>query len=200
MSRSGTEPSEQKAELRGSAARQRKGLARGEADADRRLARHAGEIAGLAAGAVVAGYLPIRSEISPLGLVGELVRLGLATAMPVTPKPGNPLSFRLWAPGDALDEGPYGTSQPCPAAGPAQPGLLLVPLLAFDAECYRLGYGGGFYDRTIGAARAAGRRLAAIGIAFDGQLVDAVPRGPFDEPLDGVLTPSGMRLPHGPSA
>ena len=66
-------------------------------------------------------------------------------------------------------------------------------MLAFDSGCRRLGYGGGFYDRTLGALRGAGRRVTAIGIAFDGQLVDKVPVGPHDVALDAVLTPSGLR-------
>jgi len=67
--------------------------------------------------------------------------------------------------------------------------------VAFDAECYRLGYGGGFYDRTLDKARRKGRRIVAVGVGFDGQCVEKVPRGPFDEALDAVLTPGGLRWP-----
>ena len=73
------------------------------------------------------------------------------------------------------------------------PDVILAPMLAFDDEGWRLGYGGGFYDRTLAALRAGGRRVAALGIAYDGQVVDKVPTGPFDMRLDGVLTPSGLR-------
>jgi 5-formyltetrahydrofolate cyclo-ligase len=66
-------------------------------------------------------------------------------------------------------------------------------MLAFDSDCWRLGYGGGFYDRTLAGLRGGGRSVTAIGIAFDGQLVDKVPVGPFDVALDAVLTPSGLR-------
>ena len=113
--------------------------------------------------------------------------------MPETPEPGRPLVFRRWAPGDALVDGPYGTQQPSPTADILTPGVVLAPMLAFDAGCRRLGYGGGFYDRTLGGLRAAGSAVTAIGIAFDGQLVDKVPVGPYDIALDAVLTPSGLR-------
>jgi 5-formyltetrahydrofolate cyclo-ligase len=66
-------------------------------------------------------------------------------------------------------------------------------MLAYDEACWRLGYGGGFYERTLAGLRAAGNIVTAIGIAFDGQLVDKVPVGPFDVSLDAVLTPSGLR-------
>ena len=67
-------------------------------------------------------------------------------------------------------------------------------MLAFDSSCWRLGYGGGFYDRTLSGLRAVGRHVVALGIAYDGQLVDKVPTGSYDMRLDGVLTPSGLRL------
>ena len=73
------------------------------------------------------------------------------------------------------------------------PSVILTPMLAFDSSCWRLGYGGGFYDRTLFGLRAAGRHVVALGIAYDGQVVDKVPTGPFDMRLDGVLTPSGLR-------
>ena len=132
-------------------------------------------------------------EGSPLPLVTALVGRGIATAMPETPAPGIPLVFRRWAPGDDLVDGPYGTKQPSAAADILTPSLILAPMLAFDSGFRRLGYGGGFYDRTLGALRGAGRQVTAIGIAFDGQLVDKVPAGPYDAALDAVLTPSGLR-------
>ena len=74
------------------------------------------------------------------------------------------------------------------------PRLVLAPMLAFDDAAGRLGYGGGFYDRTLAGIRADGQAVTAIGIAFDGQQVASVPTGPYDMPLDGVLTPTGLRL------
>ena len=211
MTASPSDPADEKAALRKQAATRRRELMAANPDAAARLAAQteiiADIIAGLTtdsamtggsggggeSGAVVAAYMPIRSELSPLPLVTALIGRGLVTAMPETPEPGRPLVFRRWAPGDALVDGPYGTRQPSPTADILTPGVVLAPMLAFDAGCRRLGYGGGFYDRTLGGLRAAGSAVTAIGIAFDGQLVDKVPVGPYDIALDAVLTPSGLR-------
>jgi 5-formyltetrahydrofolate cyclo-ligase len=144
---------------------------------------------------VYAAYLPIRSELSPIALVGELVAAGMTTVMPITPEPENPLSFHQWAPGMPLAEGPYGTKQPPSANTKIDPDVILAPMLAFDAGCWRLGYGGGFYDRTIANLRDQGRDVRVIGLAFSGQKVAAVPTGPYDMALDAVLTPEGLVWP-----
>ena len=198
MSDALSDPAEAKAALRRQAASHRAALAARDPEAADRLAAQAGIIAALAGegqdhAGVVAAYLPIRSELSPLPLVAALVAAGIGTAMPVTPDPGHPLMFRTWAPGDDLAEGPYKTKQPQPRAPEVTPTVILAPMLAFDDDGWRLGYGGGFYDRTLGALRGAGHNVAAIGVAYDGQHVADVPTGPHDMPLDGVLTPSGLR-------
>ena len=205
MSNLPVDPAADKTALRKEAAATRAALAKQEPDAADRLAGHAGHIADLAAadlatadpamGGVVAAYLPIRSELSPLPLVAALTARGVVTAMPVTPEPENPLSFHQWAAGDVLVDGPYRTQQPSADAPRVTPSIILAPMLAFDAACWRLGYGGGFYDRTLAGLRAAGRSVIAIGIAYDGQQVDQVPTGPYDMALDAVLTPSGMIQP-----
>ena len=192
-----SDPAAAKAELRQQAAIARKALVNADPEAPARLAAQSDIIIRMVQderpAGVVAAYMPIRSELSPLRLVAALVAQGIVTAMPETPSPGHPLIFRRWAPGDDLVDGPYGTSQPSPAAPVMVPRVILAPMLAFDSACWRLGYGGGFYDRTLAGLRDAGQRVTAIGIAFDGQLVDKVPVGPFDMPLDAVLTPSGLR-------
>ena len=192
-----SDPAAAKAELRQQAAIARKALVNADPEAPARLAAQSDIIMRMVQDerptGVVAAYMPIRSELSPLRLVAALVAQGIVTAMPETPSPGHPLIFRRWAPGDDLVDGPYGTSQPSPAAPVMVPRVILAPMLAFDSACWRLGYGGGFYDRTLAGLRDAGQRVTAIGIAFDGQLVDKVPVGPFDMPLDAVLTPSGLR-------
>lgn len=201
MTATPSDPADAKQAMRKQAATHRRDLMADDPDAPARLAAQLGIVADILAGmvpangedAVVAAYMPIRSELSPLPLVAALVEHGVATAMPETPAPGNPLVFRRWAPGDDLVDGPYATKQPSTAADILTPSLVLAPMLAFDSGCRRLGYGGGFYDRTLGALRGAGRRVTAIGIAFDGQLVDKVPVGPYDVALDAVLTPSGLR-------
>jgi len=192
-----SDPAAAKAELRQQAAIARKALVNADPEAPARLAAQSDIIMRMVQderpAGVVAAYMPIRSELSPLRLVAALVARGIVTAMPETPSPGHPLIFRRWAPVDDLVDGPYGTSQPSPAAPVMVPRVILAPMLAFDSACWRLGYGGGFYDRTLAGLRDAGQRVTAIGIAFDGQLVDKVPVGPFDMPLDAVLTPSGLR-------
>ena len=206
MSDPSFDPAAEKAALRKDAGKARAALAAADADAADRLAAQAGIVAEIATslseeGAphgdgeapVIAAYLPIRSELSPLPLIEALVAEGFITAMPVTPEPGNPLLFRAWAPGAPLAEGPYNTKQPPADAAEMIPSVILAPMLAFDSSCWRLGYGGGFYDRTLSGLRAAGRHVVALGIAYEGQLVDKVPTGPYDMRLDGVLTPSGLR-------
>ena len=205
MSDQYTDPADEKATLRKAAAKARAALASADADAAERLAAQAGILAEIArplAGTaeesvegapVIAAYLPIRSELSPLPLVAALAAAGMVTAMPVTPSPGNPLSFRAWAPGDELADGPYNTQQPPPGWPEITPHVILAPMLAFDDDGWRLGYGGGFYDRTLAGLRAAGRSVVALGIAYDGQRVEKVPTGPYDMKLDGVVTASGLR-------
>ena len=205
MTATPSDPADAKAALRKQAATHRRGLMAADPDAAARLGAQVDIVSGILADfapadgeqTVVAAYLPIRSELSPLPLVAALAGRGVATAMPETPAPGNPLVFRRWAPGDGLVDGPYGTMQPAPVADILTPSLILAPMLAFDGGCWRLGYGGGFYDRTLAALRDGGRQVTAIGIAFDGQLVDKVPVGPHDVALDAVLTPSGLRAADG---
>ena len=200
-----SDPAAVKADLRKQAAPRRAALMESDPDAPERLAAQAGIIINIAqrdeAARIVAAYMPIRSELSPLPLVSALEAHGIMTAMPETRAPGKPLVFRRWTPGDDLVDGPYGTRQPSPTAPTVVPGVILAPMLAFDSDCWRLGYGGGFYDHTLAGLRGAGRSVTAIGIAYDGQLVDKVPVGPFDVALDAVLTPSGLRpgKAHSPS-
>jgi len=138
----------------------------------------------------VAGYLPMRTEADPLP---ALVAHPGPLAMPVVTARGAPLAFRGWRPGEAVIAGSLGA--PAPANGaPIVPRVLVVPLLAFDARGFRLGYGGGFYDRTLAALRAAGP-CVAIGFGFAAQQVDAVPTGPHDAALDLIVTEAGVLDP-----
>lgn len=136
----------------------------------------------------MSGFLPIGSEVdSRPTLVGALSR-GLDIALPAVIEPAAPLVFRRWRPGDPLVKEAFGTSAPAPDAPLVVPDILLVPLLAFDRAGYRLGYGGGFYDRTLERLRAAGRAVLAVGIGLAAQEVDAVPREGYDQPLDWIVT------------
>jgi len=136
----------------------------------------------------VAGYWPIKTELDPRPLMAALANQGIATALPATPKPGQPLIFHEWVEGDAMIDGLYGTSEPRPESPICYPTLVLVPMLAFDDRGYRLGYGGGFYDRSLAGLRQRGGVVRALGIAYDAQRVEAVPIGPYDARLDAVLT------------
>ena len=103
---------------------------------------------------------------------------------------GKPLIFRAWTPGDAMDQGVWGIAEPKPDKPELEPDVLLVPLLAFDRAGWRMGYGGGFYDRTL-RGLACAQAVIAVGLAYDEQNIDAVPHLDYDERLDWVLTPSG---------
>ncbi len=133
-------------------------------------------------GQVVAGFWPLPGEIDVRPLLHALSARGHTVALPQTPPRGQPLSFHAWQPGMDLQPGRFGTLHP---DGPAlTPDLLLVPLLAFDHTGARLGYGGGYYDRTLAALPG---RLA-IGCAFAAQEVAQLPIEPTDIRLSAVLT------------
>ena len=182
----------EKVQMRKQAAKNRQQVADMHPQAAEQVATYCEELMQSFGFGIYAAYLPIRSEISPLPLVAALYRAGQQTAMPITPAEGQALSFRLWAVGDDLEAGPYGTSQPLTSGQPVLPDIILAPLLAFDAAGWRLGYGGGFYDRTIADLAMRRHQCAVIGLGFDGQKLDKVPIGPYDMPLDALLTPSGL--------
>ena len=186
-----------KTALRKKQAATRASAAKSEPNADEMLASFAEQLVEsltLEKDMIVSGYYPIRSELSPLLLMEALKTLGLKTALPATPKAGKPLIFHLWQSGDALIEGAYGTSEPTKSATEVTPDCLLVPLLAFDKAGRRLGYGGGFYDRSITEIRSTKPKTKAVGIAYSAQEVDQVPTDTHDTPLDAVLTEQGFRI------
>jgi len=141
------------------------------------------------AGAVVAGYMPMRSEIDPRLLMDRLAAAGAFLCLPDVVAEGTPLAFRRWAPDEPLDTGRYGIAVPLPDAEVLVPDLVLVPMLAFDRQGHRLGYGGGYYDRTIARLRDAGH-VVAVGLAFSGQVRDDLPVAPHDMRLDWIVTES----------
>ena len=141
--------------------------------------------------APLAGYMPIRTEVDPLpvmaahrGPVGVPVILGA----------GRPLAFHVWKPDAAMIDGPFGARIPATGA-PMVPQVLIVPLVGFDARGYRLGYGGGFYDRTLADLRAAGPVLA-VGFAYGAQELPDLPIDAFDQRLDMIVTEDGSRRFH----
>ncbi len=137
--------------------------------------------------AVVSGFWPIKDEIDIRPLMAALFDEGCQMALPVVQGRGQRLLFRAWSPGDPLEAGVFGTLQPSAHCEVLEPDALLVPLLACDGEGWRLGFGGGFYDRTLDDLRKR-RQVTAIGVGFDLQLVPEVPHGADDQRLDWLLT------------
>jgi 5-formyltetrahydrofolate cyclo-ligase len=142
------------------------------------------------AGAVVSGFSPMADEFRIWPLLRRLSAEGFALAMPVMQGKGKPLLFRAWKPGDAMDKAVWGIAEPKADKPELEPDVLIVPLLAFDRRGWRLGYGGGFYDRTL-RALCARKTVVAVGIGHSEQEVDAVPHLDYDQRLDWVLTPDG---------
>ena len=139
---------------------------------------------------VVSGFSSLPDEFRVWPLLRRLHGEGHALAMPVMQGKGLPLVFRAWAPGDAMDKAVWGIAEPRADKPVLEPDIVLVPLLAFDATGWRLGYGGGYFDRTLRGLRAR-KSIVAIGLAYDESQVDAVPHLDYDERLDWVLRPSG---------
>ncbi len=181
---------EKRAERTRALARRASAHARHGADAGQRLAGHGLSFLNLKSGMVVSGFSAIRDEIDPAGLLARLAEEGHRLALPVIEGKGRPLLFRAWAPGDAMGTAQWGIAEPLPDQPEVYPDVVLVPLLAFDAQGYRLGYGGGFYDRTLARLRTR-KPVIAVGIGYDELRIDAVPHLDYDQRLDWVLTPSG---------
>ena len=136
----------------------------------------------------VSGYLPIGDEIDTLQSLTALANTGYQTCLPVVIKNDYPLDFRSWVKGNPLECGPLKTRHPSSDAVLVNPDVLLVPLLAYDDNGNRLGWGGGFYDRTLGAYEAEGRSLTAIGVCYAEQRVEYLPFDAFDKPMDWIVT------------
>ena len=139
----------------------------------------------------VSAFHPFRSEIDTRPLLGRLAGEGWTTALPVVMGAGKPLLFRRWLPGEPLVKDAMGIEIPNPAMPEVEPDVLIIPLLAFDRKGYRLGYGGGFYDRTLAALRAK-KKIVAIGVGYSAQEVETVPHESYDQKLDFVMTEKGI--------
>jgi 5-formyltetrahydrofolate cyclo-ligase len=178
---------EAKKRCRRTAKAQRAAAAAGNADAGPALATRLLERVSLPAGAVVSVFWSLQGEIDTQPLMEALIRRGHRLALPVMLGPRRPLVFRAWTPGDSLVPAGFGTREPSADKEERVPDVLVVPLLAFDRKGYRMGYGGGFYDRTLAELRQRGPCLV-IGIAYAGQEVPEVPRGARDQRLDWIVT------------
>ncbi len=138
-------------------------------------------------GAVVSGFMPMKSEINPLPLLKRLAAEGAKLALPVVAGRGNALIMRLWEFGAPLEPGAWDIRQPKSDAPEADPDILIVPLAAFDRAGHRIGYGAGYYDLTITRLRSS-KPVVAIGIGFAVQEIPRVPATERDARLDLVLT------------
>jgi 5-formyltetrahydrofolate cyclo-ligase len=184
----GLDSMDMKQTLRDQGRTHRAELARACPDFAQHIAQFVDDLA-IAKGAAVSFYWPMGDEADPRTLADALAERGHTLALPVVIAKKSPLHFREWRAGDALVVHAFGMHEPPERARRVTPDVLLVPLLAFDAQGTRLGYGGGFYDRTLHAL--ATKR--AIGIAYAGQEMAALPCHDHDHPLDAVLTEQGVR-------
>ncbi|HEY8947616.1 MAG TPA: 5-formyltetrahydrofolate cyclo-ligase [Rhizomicrobium sp.] len=180
-----------KSEFRNAMRRRRAGLAHAHPDFSRDAAGHVAALK-LADGATIGAYVAINDEADPHLILKKLTLQNCEIAFPRVVAKGEPLAFHHWKPGRILVKGAYGIPEPAKDWPLAYPHVLLVPLLAFDHTGHRLGYGGGYYDRTLDFLRA-NSTVRAIGVAYAGQEVDELPREGHDHPLDAVITEQGVR-------
>jgi 5-formyltetrahydrofolate cyclo-ligase len=139
------------------------------------------------AGAIVSGFSPLKSEINPVPLMRAFADAGAGLALPVVAGRGKPLIMRSWTFGAPLVAGVWGIREPPPDAAEVFPDILIVPLLAFDRVGHRIGYGAGYYDRTIARLRGI-KPVIAVGIAYAAQEIAEIPTTERDARLDFVLT------------
>jgi 5-formyltetrahydrofolate cyclo-ligase len=186
---------DKKTALRNEASRVRKKAFAATPDAGARLASniaaHATELNLEGGLKIVSAFWSMGSEIDTAPLLEMLLAAGHTVGLPVVVRNAEPLVFRKWKYGDALIDGGFGTSIPSPDAAEVTPEILIVPLLAYDDTGYRLGYGGGFYDRTLENLSREFKPVT-IGIAFAAQRVDNVPRDQHDRCLDWIATEEGL--------
>lgn len=155
---------------------------------EQRLASHLTSLCANAA--VVGGYAPLGSEISPLAAIEEARAIGRIVAFPAFANPAKPFKFRA---GDPLEPGPFGIMQPRSSAPVVEPDLVLIPLIATDGSGTRLGRGKGHYDRALTHLKKSGARLIGIGWALQ-RMVDTIPADAWDVPLDGFACPDGLTM------
>jgi 5-formyltetrahydrofolate cyclo-ligase len=146
----------------------------------------------LRSGAVVSAYFAIGDEADPTPLLNLLREKGHEIVLPRVTGRGRPLDFHIWDMSAALVPGGFGLSEPSVEWRKIDPDILIVPLLAFDALGYRIGYGAGFYDRTLAKLRAS-RDVMAVGFAFAEQEFADLPHDDNDERLDWIVTQHGAR-------
>lgn len=194
----GTLNTDLKPPLRQEARERRRALAEDEVFARQAAIAAAGHVCAaiaalpVASDAVIGVYWSHGNELDTAPLMARLAQRGHGVALPVVAAPGAPLVFKIWTPETRLDAGAYGIPAPAGDAPTATPAVFVLPLLAFDATGARLGYGGGYYDRTLRALRAD-QPVHAIGLGYAGQEMPSLPTHGGDEALDAIVTEQGIR-------
>lgn len=143
--------------------------------------------------ATISGFWPLGDEIDVRPLLQALYETGHQLALPCTPRVGLPLVMRAWSPDDELKRGSFNTREPFETQPEIRPNVVLLPLLAFTASGMRLGYGGGFYDRTLAKLKSGGE-VFACGVAYSAQEAAHLPTDKYDSPLDAILTEKEFRM------
>jgi 5-formyltetrahydrofolate cyclo-ligase len=151
------------------------------------LGSHAFPLQPTATSKIISGFFPYQSEIDTRPLLGKLAGEGWTTCLPIVLGDGLPLEFRRWAPGAPTIKGVWGIPRPPEVAEIVEPDVLIIPLLSFDRKGFRLGYGGGFYDRTLEKLRSR-KDIIAIGVGYAAQEVAQVPIGEHDQALNYIMT------------
>jgi 5,10-methenyltetrahydrofolate synthetase len=155
----------------------------------KRICSGLNELIGNPAGRIISAYWPFRGEPDLRHWLKEMQELGAHTALPVVIAKKSPLRFRLWREGDKLERGVWNI--PVPAEGEeVSPDIVIAPVVGFDRHCYRLGYGGGFFDRTL--AMLPNSPLA-IGIGYEQVEIASIHPQPFDIPMRHVVTEAQIR-------
>jgi 5-formyltetrahydrofolate cyclo-ligase len=184
---------EQKHELRKIAKQQRtEAVLHAGSEADVHFTEHLLSIAdkiGIGSDTVIGGYWAMSNEFNVGAAMRALMeQYDLKCALPVVIAKDTPLVFRRWTHGMKLEPGGFGTEHPPESSPECVPDVLLIPLLAFDMQGYRVGWGGGFYDRTLDKMQRDGHRHTAIGSAYSGQQMASIVHDELDQPVDWVVT------------
>lgn len=156
---------------------------------DKQIAANLEAAAADVAGQVVTAYWPIRGEPDLRRVVQYLVACGARMALPVVVGPGRPLIFRAWTPGAPLERGVWGLLTPPADAEVVVPDTIIVPVVGFDPACHRLGYGGGFFDRTLAVLA---NRPRVVGVGYSQAMIATIYPQPHDIPMNAIVTEDGF--------
>lgn len=163
-------------------------------DHDRHLRTALAGAIGPAAGKTIAAYWPFRGEPNLMELLGALAEAGARLALPVVVEKGAPLVFRAWKPGDRLARGVWNIPVPAGASPELVPDTVIAPVVGFDPKGYRLGYGGGYYDRTLAAL---GEGVETIGVGYGLAAIASIYPQWHDVPLRRIVTEAGEVVGNG---